>query len=121
MADVDGMEDNVFDDTIHPDKESDGQTNIYTDEVTGNELKEDDKSVNKPAQTQNKAVVSDQSNKLKEKLKGEGLDPEFWSNELKTNLGITCSESLVHVSPKDLKKLRPFRYDWEEAALLKLV
>ena len=161
MADADGMEDNVCDGTIHPDKESDGQTNISTlhqtsesddtkigqsteegeatkectdlntsetrkdeatDEVTDNELKEDYKSV-KPAQkqTQNKAVNSDQSNKLKEKLKGEGLDPEFWSNKLKTKLGITCSESLVHISPKDLKKLGPFRYDWEKAALLKLV
>jgi hypothetical protein len=30
MADADGMEDNVCDGTIHPDKESDGQTNIST-------------------------------------------------------------------------------------------
>ena len=119
MADADGMEDNVCDGTIHPDKESDGQTNIYTDEVTDNELKEDDKSV-KHAQTQNKAVVSDQSNKLKEKLKGEGLDSEFWFNRFKTKLGITCSESLPHISHKDLKKLGPFNYDWEKAALLKL-
>jgi hypothetical protein len=44
MANVDGMEDIVCDGTIHPDKESDGQTNIYTDEVTDHELKEDDKS-----------------------------------------------------------------------------
>ena len=121
MANVDGMEDIVCDGTIHPDKESDGQTNIYTDEVTDNELKEDDKSFNKPAQTQNKAVISDQSKTLKGELKDKGLDPEFWSNELKTKLGITCSESLVHVSPKDLKKLGPCRYDWEEVALLKLV
>lgn len=161
MADADGTEDNVCDDTIHPDQESDGQTNISTlhqareyddtkigqsteeggatkectdlntsetrkdeatDKVTDNEVKEDDKSINKPAlkQTQNKEVVSDQ-NKLKEKLKGEGLDPEFWSNKLKSKLGITCCESLAHVSPKDLKKLGPFNYDWEKAALLKLV
>lgn len=121
MANVDGMEDIVCDGTIHPDKESDGQTNIYTDEVTDNELKEDDKSVNKPAQTQNKAVISNQSKTLKGELKHKGLDPEFWSNELKTKLGITCSESLVHISPKELKKLGPCRYDWEEVALLKLV
>jgi hypothetical protein len=61
---------------------------VWTDEVTDKELKEDYTSDNKPAQKQkqNKAVVSDQSNKLKEKLKGEGLDPEFWSNKLKTKL-----------------------------------
>lgn len=68
------------------------------------------------------ANISDQKCSLEDQLAKSGLDPVFWLQILKDELGITKGNELQYLTSKDIEKIEKYaKEEWQKNALKRIV